>query len=80
MAWMSCIANCCACGALFSFNPDRVPSIRGFYKAGRFVPDQSGEREPVCRPCAEKFNKIRKDAKMPEMPILPGAYEAEEIA
>lgn len=80
MAWMSAMGHCCNCGALFSFNPERVPSIRGRYVEGRFQIDPTGNREPVCRPCMERGNALRVAQGKEPFPIPSGAYEAEEVA
>lgn len=78
--FMFCVGHCCACGALMTFNPVLVPSIRGRYVGERFLPDPSGDREPVCRPCAEKFNRIRQAKGLSETPIHSHAYTEEEVA
>lgn len=80
MGFMSCMGNCCACGRLFSFNPERVPSIRGKYVDGKFVGDATGEREPVCEPCITRANEIRAERGLPEFVIPENAYGAEEVA
>ncbi len=69
MAWMFVLGNCVNCGKPFSFNADRVPSVV-----------VHGQREPVCRECVERANPLRKKKGLPEIVILPGAYEAEEVA
>lgn len=51
MGFMMAMGTCCNCGVTFSFNPERVPSIRGRWEIGGFVPDHTGQREPVCEPC-----------------------------
>jgi hypothetical protein len=77
---MIATGTCCACGALFDFNPERVPCARGKYVDGKFVLDPNGRKEPVCKTCMEKGNEIRVKAGKPPFIILPGAYEAEECA
>lgn len=69
MGWMAAIGECCVCHGMFSFNPERVPSAV-----------VNGRREPICRACVERANPLRKAKGLPEIPILPGAYEAEEVA
>lgn len=66
--WLQCIGPCIKCRAVFAFNPMRVPSVI-----------INGEREPVCRTCIDWANIERANNGMPEIVILPGAYEAEEI-
>jgi len=58
------------CGKIFSFNPERVPSMR-------LTPD--GPREPICKECVEWANMLRKEEGAPEIVPLPGAYEPEEV-
>lgn len=57
------MAPCYCCGLIFSFNPDRVPSI---------VVD--GEREPICADCVERVNPQRVANKLEPIVPLPGAY------
>ena len=64
------VHGCCvACRALISFNPNKVPSIR-----------VKGNREPLCRGCFAKWNKIhRTDKGLEPLPIHPEAYEPEPV-
>ena len=68
MGYELCMGVCIACGRVFGFNPHRVPSVR-----------VKGEREPVCQECIEVANAKRKAAGLPELKVLPGAYEPEEV-
>lgn len=79
MSFMSCMGNCVSCGALFSFNPERVPSIRVLRKGGQWVADPTGSREPLCQVCVERGNRIREEKGMPLIPVDPDAYTAEEV-
>lgn len=63
---MLCIGECVRCRCMFSFNPNRVPSV---------VID--GKREPLCRACVEWANPKRESLGLAPIVILPGAYEAE---
>jgi hypothetical protein len=56
---------CYSCKALFSFNPNLVPSIR-----------INGNREPICQNCIERANPLRKANGLEEIVALPGAYDA----
>lgn len=56
------MGHCIACKALITFNPNLVPSIR-----------VDGEKEPLCRACAERWRKIHN---RPDVVIHPDAYEA----
>ena len=60
---------CVRCGQIFSFNPERVPSMR-------LTPD--GPREPICRECVEWANTLREKTGAPAIVPLPGAYDPEE--
>lgn len=54
-------ALCCSCKMIIGFNPNKVPSL---------IVD--GNREPLCKDCAELWNEMH-----PEIarPIQEGAYE-----
>jgi hypothetical protein len=65
MGFVSCTGTCYTCRKLITFNPNKVPSIR-----------INGVKEPVCRECITAANPKRKANGMPEITILPGAYEA----
>lgn len=69
MSYMSALGPCICCGTVFSFNPERVPSTRAI----------TGSREPVCRSCMEAANAKRAAMGLEPHPILPGAYDAEEV-
>jgi len=66
---MIAMGGCYVCKRLFSFNPNRVPSLV-----------TAMGREPVCRECIERANPERVKRGIPPIPILPGAYEAEGAA
>lgn len=72
MAFMLATGTCCACKGLFSFNPERVPSVR--------VPAPDGPREPICKACVDRANPERVKRGLLPIQVLPGAYEAEEVA
>jgi Fe-S-cluster-containing dehydrogenase component len=59
------MAPCIGCGATFTFNPVRVPSIR-----------INGSREPICRNCVARVNPIRRKNGLAEIVPLPDAYDA----
>jgi hypothetical protein len=69
MGFMACLAPCFGCKRVFSFNPDRVPSI-----------PVDGVRQPVCRDCVERVNPQRVANGLEPIRVLPGAYEPEEVA
>lgn len=58
------LGECFGCKRLFSFHPNRVPSIR-----------IAGAREPVCAACVERVNPRRIANGLPPIVPLPGAYE-----
>lgn len=59
IAWL--VASCVACHTAFTCNPHKVPSLR-----------LRGFREPLCKPCAERWIKLHPDA---GFVIAPDAYE-----
>lgn len=68
MGYMSAMAPCFGCGEVFSFNPDRVPSI-----------PIDGVRQPVCQACIDRANPRRVANGLPPIVPLPGAYDAQEV-
>ena len=59
---MMLMAGCINCGRLVFCNPDKVPSLV-----------VNGKREPLCRGCHAKWNKIHRPGLEPT-PIQEGAY------
>lgn len=70
MGYMIAMSKCAACPTVFAFNPEKVPSIR--LKDGK--PDPQGEREPLCRNCAEILMKNLKAKGLPCPGIAEDAY------
>lgn len=68
MGYLIALGPCVGCGRMFSFNPERVPSVR-----------INGEREPLCRDCVEIGNRFRVSQGKEPVPILPGAYDETEV-
>ena len=64
MGFVLCHAACAGCGRLFTFNPNKVPSI---------VID--GKREPVCKSCIDAANPKRIAMGYAPFVIQPDAYE-----
>ena len=64
MGYIFVSAACAACGGLFSFHPNKVPSVV-----------TGGRREPVCASCVEAANPLRAAKGLPAIEVLPGAYE-----
>lgn len=69
MAYMQAIGPCVVCKAIFSFNARLVPSVV-----------IKGIREPICQSCVDRANPERVLRGLPQIKILPGAYEPEEVA
>jgi hypothetical protein len=69
MGFMFVVGACYGCKRPFSFNADKVPSIR-----------INGEREPICQSCVDRVNPQRVANGLEPIVPLPGAYEAEEVA
>lgn len=69
MAYMICTGECVHCHKLFSFNPDRVPSVR--------VPS-TGTKEPICQECVAWANPLRIAKGLQPIQVLPGAYDEQE--
>jgi hypothetical protein len=65
MSYALLTAHCVSCGVFFTSNPKYVPSIR-----------VKGEREPICRSCADRWNEIHRTSKgLDPQPLHPDAYE-----
>ena len=62
----ACFTSACySCGQIFSYHPNRVPSIR----------DSKNVRQPICLDCIEHANTIRAKNGLEPIVPLPGAYE-----
>ncbi len=69
MPFMFVVGQCVACGALITFNPHHVPSIR-----------VNGSREPLCPACFARWNEIHRTSKgLEPLPLHPDAFEPEEV-
>lgn len=69
MGFMFVLAECVRCHRMFTFNAERVPSVV-----------VNGRREPICKDCVEWANPERVKRGLAPIAVLPGAYEAEEVA
>jgi hypothetical protein len=65
---MSVMSECFGCHKVFTYNADRVPSIR-----------HNGVKEPICQNCVDLVNPRRIDNGLKPIEVLPGAYEPEEV-
>lgn len=75
MGFLTAMSPCCACERVFSYNPNRVPSVR-IDHTGRL--SSAGERRPICEECIGHINVARAEKGLQPFPILPGAYEPAE--
>lgn len=66
MGYVMVTAPCFGCGKVFTFHPNKVPSINH---------DGAGRR-PVCLECVERVNPMRAKNGLPLIEVMPGAYEA----
>lgn len=64
MGYMAVMGSCFVCKTLFSFSPSKVPSYKG---------------DPICATCIKVVNAKRAAAGLPTWPVLPGAYDADEV-
>jgi hypothetical protein len=63
MVYAIVVGACADCSTPFSFNPRRVPSKR-----------INGTREPICRRCFHRNNKLRRAAGLPTYTLRADAY------
>jgi hypothetical protein len=68
MAYVWILGRCFACGNVFQFNAEKVPSL-----------SVSGVREPICSRCVPIINEERAKLGNELIVPLPGAYEPERI-
>ena len=64
MGYALMYSPCFGCGAIFGFNPHKVPSIR-----------HEGERRPICRRCVELVNPARVKNGLEPIVVHPDAYQ-----
>lgn len=67
MAYVFVTSPCFGCGQLFSYHPNKVPSI-----------NHQGARRPICLTCVKRVNPMRIANGLPLIVPLPGAYEPAE--
>ena len=65
MAYVFVTGGCYGCGRIFSFHPNKVPSL-----------PVNGARQPICLACVTRVNPERERTGLPPIVPLPGAYEA----
>ncbi len=64
---------CVICRNVFTYNPERVPSMMVGALAG-----VEGKREPVCRGCVPEVNaELARLGRTDRLTILPGSYDME---
>lgn len=61
------MSPCFGCKAIFSYNPDLVPSVV-----------VKGRREPICADCVKAANPLREKNGLEPIVVLPGAYDTVE--
>jgi Fe-S-cluster-containing dehydrogenase component len=64
MAYVFVTSQCFGCQRLFSYHPNKVPSI-----------NQGGTRYPICQTCVDRVNPMREKNGLPLIVPQPGAYE-----
>ena len=69
MGYALCTSPCFGCGRLFSYNPNRVPSIRR-------DPQDPSTRTPICQACVKAANPRRIANGLPPIVPHPEAYTA----
>lgn len=72
MGYYFVMGPCFVCGTTFSYNPNKVPSIR-VDREGR--PDMRGRREAICESCMEEVNRQREAAGLLLHAVDPEAYK-----
>jgi hypothetical protein len=84
---MVAFGACFACGRLFLFNPELVPSVPVDPQTGA-PPDvdpkpggyQRAVRQPICGACVLRINARRRELGQAIIEVLPGAYDMSEGA
>ena len=64
MGFAFAYSQCFGCGAMFSYNPVRVPAIR-----------HDGVRKPICASCVAIVNPLREKNGLALIVPAPDAYE-----
>jgi hypothetical protein len=65
MGYVMVTSPCVGCGNIFSYHPNKVPSVSL----------DGGPRQPICQACVDRMNPMRKKNGVPLIKPLPGAYE-----
>jgi len=75
---------CAFCGTVFTFNPERVPSIpANAFRIAEIVteggvPPEPSAKVPICFACLLKINSLRVAEGFDPITPLSGAYEPAE--
>jgi len=75
---------CAFCQLVFTFNPERVPSIpANAYAAAEIIAEGGetpplGPKVPICADCLAKINALRMQHDLAPITPLPGAYDVGE--
>lgn len=87
MSAIMAMAPCFGCGSLFTFNPDKVPSIPICSGCGGSAETHKADcertyelvRQPICQDCVNRVNPIRIQGGFEPIRVLPGAYDPQVI-
>lgn len=81
MGYVSGVGFCGICGQVFTFNPERVPTfpIDLSRPPGLTRLSTEGSAEPVCHPCFDLTNELRKESGLEPNVHLSGAWDGQEI-
>lgn len=64
MSYVFIVGTCVGCGKMFSFHPNKVPSI-----------SITGVKEPICEDCVKRVNPIREAKGLSLITYSKDAYE-----
>lgn len=80
MGYYTGVGLCGMCDSCFIFNPERVPCfpIKRPRPRGIARLDPRGTLEPVCKPCFDRTNELRKEHGLEPNAHLSGAWEKTE--
>lgn len=81
------ISPCFTCGRTTQFNPEKVPSVvicTGCTQPTDLHAEDCARtaeaiRMPLCADCVAYANQLRARDGVPLIPVLPGAYDAQNV-
>jgi hypothetical protein len=65
MAYALLVFTCAACGVSTRANPALVMSVPARWDGSGYVADPTGEREPICEPCARQLLRRFEQEQLP---------------